>query len=203
MSQEIKETPISSDQTGRIDMNLARQAFADFLTAMGHDVTCDGLQDTPRRVTEAFREMTEGYHLSAKDHLDVTFEASQYDEIVALANISFVSMCEHHLLPFTGKAGVAYIPRDRVVGLSKLARVVDVYAKRLQLQERLTKQIADAIELHLKPKAVAVVIEAEHTCMTCRGALKPGAVMRTSFLTGGFKKDAAARAEALRLLEMR
>ncbi len=184
-------------------MNLARRAFADFLTAMGHDVTCDGLRDTPRRVTEAFREMTEGYHLHAKDHLDVTFEASQYDEIVALANISFVSMCEHHLLPFTGKAGVAYIPRDRVVGLSKLARVVDVYAKRLQLQERLTKQIADAIELHLKPKAVAVVIEAEHTCMTCRGALKPGAVMRTSFLTGGFKKDAAARAEALRLLEMR
>ena len=203
MSQEIKETPISSDQNGHIDMNGARKAFAAFLTAMGHDIACDGLRDTPRRVTEAFREMTGGYHENAKDHLAVTFEASQYDEIVALANISFVSMCEHHLLPFTGKAGVAYIPRDRVVGLSKLARVVDVFSKRLQLQERLTKQIADAIEEHLKPKAVAVVIEAEHSCMTCRGAMKSGAVMRTSFLTGGFKADAAARAEALRLLEMR
>jgi len=196
-------TPKVQEAPKPLDMAEARHAVRALLVALGHDPMSDGLKDTPRRVTEAFAEMTAGYFADPAKLLAVSFEAEKYDEIVALANISFVSMCEHHLLPFTGRAGVAYIPRDKVVGLSKLARVVDVYARRFQLQERLTKQIAEAIDIHLAPRAVAVVIEAEHSCMTCRGVMKQGAVMRTSCLTGGFQTDPAARAEALRLLEMR
>ncbi len=184
--------------------NLKAQAsLRGFLEAMGQDVDSDGLRDTPRRVVEAFAEMTAGYNEDPGKFLSVTFDAEHYDEIVALAHIPFVSMCEHHLLPFTGTAGVAYLPAEKVVGLSKLARVVDVFARRLQLQERMTKQIAMALVEHLKPRAVAVVVEAEHSCMTCRGVKKTGAVMRTSFLTGTFHDYPASRAEALRLLEAR
>jgi len=182
-----------------LDMDTAEDSVRALLMALGHDANADGLKDTPRRVVKAMVEMTSGYKEDPAKHLSVCFEA-EYDEIVALSDIPFVSMCEHHLLPFSGKAGVAYIPKDKVVGLSKLARVVDVFARRLQIQERLTQQVAQAIEENLNPRAVAVVIEAEHSCMTCRGVMKPGAVMRTSALRGAFHGDAAARSEALRLL---
>lgn len=187
----------------KADRSMAMHHLRGFLEALGHSADSDGLKETPRRVVDAFMEMTSGYAKDPATLLAVTFEAEQYDEIVALAHIPFVSMCEHHLLPFTGFAGVAYLPSNKVVGLSKLARVVDVFAQRLQLQERMTKQIAQALVDHLKPRAVAVVVEAEHSCMTCRGVKKTGAVMRTSFLTGRFHDDPAARSEALRLLEAR
>jgi len=200
LPEPLKPSMPSTDRVDQMDMEGARLAIRSFLTALGHKVDSDGLRDTPRRVSEAFVQMTAGYFEHPEKLLSVTFEAEKYDEIVALADISFVSMCEHHLLPFTGKAGVAYVPKAKVVGLSKLARVVDVYARRLQLQERLTKQVAEAIAKYLDPIAVAVVIEAEHSCMTCRGAMKPGAVMRTSSMQGTFRTNPAARAEALRLL---
>jgi len=170
------------------------------LEGLGFDVRVEGLRDTPRRVAKAYRELTSGYRMDAAAVLGVTFEAPSRD-IVVLAGIPFVSLCEHHLLPFTGSASVAYIPNGRVVGLSKLARVVDVFAKRLQLQERLTHEIAQSIEQHLGVESVAVTVEAVHSCMAIRGVQKTGAVMRTNTLRGVFKTDAAARAEVLKMLE--
>jgi len=170
------------------------------LEVLGFPVNEDGMKGTPKRVAKAWLEMSAGMDASPEPFLNVTFEEGAYDQAVALAGIPFVSLCEHHMLPFSGTAGVAYIPDGRVVGLSKLARTVDVFARRPQLQERLTQQVAEAVSKHLKPKGVAVVIEAQHSCMTCRGAMKPGAVMRTSAMRGAFMDDAASRAEVMRLL---
>lgn len=170
------------------------------LLNLGFPVEEESMADTPRRVVDSWLEMTRGQHEDPADHLAVTFSAEEYDQAVALAGIPFVSVCEHHMLPFIGTASVAYLPDKQVVGLSKLARTVDIYARRPQLQERLTKQIADAISTNLEPRGVAVVVEAAHSCMTSRGALKPGALMRTSALRGVFRTSPEARVEAMKLL---
>jgi GTP cyclohydrolase I len=180
-------------------------AVRELLLAIGEDPEREGLKDTPRRVVKALREMTSGEEDNVAALLKVSFDGGSYDEVVSLAGIPFTSTCEHHLLPFTGFAGVAYLPGKvgsnyRVVGLSKLARVVDVFARRLQLQEQMTTQIADALQKHLDPRGVAVLLEAEHTCMSCRGIKKSGAVMRTSVMRGIFQHNHAARAEVLQML---
>ena len=162
----------------------------------------EGLLDTPRRVINALQEMTSGYGQDPQEVLGTTFEKDGYDEMVVLRGIDFVSLCEHHMLPFTGTAAVGYVPGDRVVGLSKLARLVDCFARRLQIQERMTKQIADAVMEVLQPKGVGVVVAAHHSCMGCRGVRKAGADMVTSSLAGVMRKDAAARAEFLGLAGM-
>ncbi len=182
-------------------MERAQAGVKELLEGLGFDTSSEGLLDTPKRVAKAFTELTSGYKMDPAVVLGVTFEAPASKDIVVLAGIPFVSLCEHHLLPFTGHASVAYIPKDRVVGLSKLARVVDVYAKRLQLQEKLTAEIADAIATHLDVVDVAVAVEAVHSCMAIRGVQKAGAVMRTNSLRGAFKHNSAARAEVLRLME--
>ena len=194
-----------TDRVVNPDFHAAACAVQDLLEALGFaacagDPLPAGLVETPERVARALVEMTEGYHLDPAAILGVTFEA-EYDQIVALARIPFVSTCEHHLLPFIGYAGVAYLPQGRVVGLSKLARLVDVYAKRLQLQERMTQQIAVAMMDHLNPRGALVLVEAEHSCMACRGVKKPGAVMRTSAVRGTFLTDPTAKDEAMRLLQ--
>jgi GTP cyclohydrolase I len=160
----------------------------------------EGLRDTPRRVLEAFKELTAGYHVDPAALLKAQFERDGYDQVVTVRGIDFTSLCEHHLLPFTGTAAVGYLPAERVVGLSKLARLVQAYASRLQLQERLTQQIATALQEHLQPQGVAVVLRARHACMGCRGIRKPGAEMVTSALLGVFRTENAARAEVLAFL---
>lgn len=177
------------------------------LSSIGEDPDREGLRDTPKRVFKALVEMTDGADESAEQHLKVSFDSGDYDEVVLLRDIEFSSVCEHHLLPFSGVAHVAYLPsRDeetthwRVVGLSKLARVVAVFARRLQMQERITSQVADALVDHLKPRGVAVVLEATHSCLGCRGALKAGASMVTSATHGGFRTDSAARAEVMAMI---
>jgi GTP cyclohydrolase I len=167
----------------------------------GDDPTREGLFDTPGRVARAYREYFRGYLEDPRDHLARTFEeVGGYDEIVLLRDIPFHSHCEHHMAPIIGKAHVAYLPRDKVVGISKLARVTQGYAKRLQVQERLTAEIADAIWERLNPKGVAVVIEASHACMSARGVLKPGVTMTTSRMMGVFREDVRAREEVLKLM---
>lgn len=176
------------------------------LVAIGEDPEREGVRDTPKRVLKAFKEMTGGMHLDPADILGTTFDGGDYDEVVIVRNISFVSICEHHLLTFSGTADVAYLPAQvaegkfRVVGLSKIPRVVDVFARRLQLQEQMTSQIASALEEHLKPRGVAVLVQASHSCMECRGVKKAGASMITSVMRGIFKTDVSARAELMALL---
>lgn len=185
-----------------VDRTQAIEHLRAALIALGvHPVEGAGadIEGTPRRWVDAFIEMTSGYRKDAATYLAVRFPHEGQD-MVALTNIPFVSLCEHHLLPFSGTASVAYLPDgSQVVGLSKLARVVDTFAKRLQLQERLGAQIADAIEA-VYPRGCAIVLRAQHSCMACRGVSKPGAVMITSTLRGVFMKDAAARAEVLSIL---
>ena len=167
----------------------------------GDDPDREGLLDTPRRVARAWREYFRGYNEDPAEHLHRTFEeVGGYDEIVLLKDIPFQSHCEHHLAPIIGKAAIAYLPQDRVVGISKLARVLHGYARRLQVQERLTAQVADAIWEHLQPKGVAVVIEASHACMTARGVSTPGVMMTTSRMMGTFREDERSRREVLALM---
>lgn len=165
--------------------------------AEGPTANRDGLIETPHRAAKAWRELTAGYHADPPDLK--TFEAD-HDEIVVVAPIPFYSLCEHHLLPFHGSARIAYIPRDRILGLSKFARVTEYYARRLQVQERLTSQIAEHISDVLDPVAVGVIVRAEHLCMAMRGVEVPGAVTTTSVMVGAFRDDPAARQEALQLL---
>lgn len=175
------------------------QAVEFLLKAIGENPDREGLLKTPARVVKALFEMTEGYHTSAKEILEsATFNKEGYDQMVVLKNINFTSMCEHHMLPFTGTATVGYIPADRVVGLSKLARLVDCFAHRLQIQERLTSEIANALEEHLKPLGVGVIIEAHHSCMSCRGVRKDDSIMVTSALLGAMLQP-EPRSEFLRL----
>ena len=174
-------------------------AVTEILDAIGEDPSRQGLKGTPQRVARAYLELFAGMGEDPSRHFGAVFE-EQYDEMVVLRDIPFHSMCEHHLLPFMGKAHVAYLTDGRVVGISKLARVVDTLAHRPQVQERLTNQIADIIMDHLQPKGVAVVLEAQHTCMIIRGVKKPGSVMITSALRGLCKSNPATRQEAMGLL---
>ncbi|MEA3000177.1 MAG: cyclohydrolase [Sphingomonadales bacterium] len=167
----------------------------------GDDPDREGLLDTPARVARAWKEYASGYREDPSHHLSRTFdEVGGYDEIVLLKDIPFQSHCEHHLAPIIGKASIAYLPADRVVGISKLARVLHGYARRLQVQERLTAQVADCICEHLQPQGVAVVIEASHACMTARGVQTPGVMMTTSRMMGVFRDDERSRREVLALM---
>lgn len=180
----------------------AEEAVRTLLRFAGEDIAREGLRDTPARVIKSYAELFAGYNVDPKEILSTTFEEVEgYDEMIVLRDIEFTSHCEHHVLPFTGVAHIAYIPTSKVVGLSKLARLVDVYAKRLQIQEKMTAQIASSLSDVLKPKGVAVVIEATHMCMTMRGVRKPGSIMQTSHLTGLFKSDPRTRGEFFSLLK--
>ena len=168
----------------------------------GDDPTREGLLDTPKRVAKSYREFYAGYEIDPRDVLSRTFkEVSGYDEMVMLRDIEFESHCEHHMVPFTGKAHIAYLPACKVVGISKLARLVDAYARRLQIQEKMTAQIATTLNEILQPKGVAVVIEAVHQCMTSRGVHKHGSIMQTSHMLGRFREDARTRQEFFSLLQ--
>jgi len=174
------------------------------LRFLGEDIEREGLRETPARVVRAMSEHFGGYALDPGEYLAKTFEeVAGYDELVLVSDIEVFSHCEHHMVPFVGKAHVAYIPSGRVVGLSKIARVVDVFAKRLQVQEKLTKQIADAIQFHLEPQGVAVIMQCQHFCMCYRGVKKPGSWTSTSKLHGLFLVDAAARMELLTLIGLK
>jgi GTP cyclohydrolase I len=174
------------------------EAVRQLLRAVGEDPAREGLRDTPGRVLRALREMTSGYGQEPGQILERVF-AEQHDEMIVLRGIRFQSLCEHHLLPFVGTAHVGYVPQVAIVGLSKLARLVECFARRLQVQERLTDQIAQALMLHLKPRGAAVVIEATHSCMAYRGARQPDAIMRTSALLG-VMREPEVRAEFFRLI---
>lgn len=173
------------------------------LVAIGENPEREGVRDTPERVLKAFKEMTSGHLVDIEKLLSKDFDGGDYDEVIAVTDIDFVSLCEHHMLPFSGTCSVAYLPTNgRVVGLSKIPRVVDAYARRLQIQEGMTMQIAKALEKYLRPRGVGVLIQATHSCMSCRGVRKPHAKMITSVMSGAFRKDSAARDEVLRLFKM-
>ncbi len=182
-----------------VDTERIRKAAKEILLALGEDTEREGLKKTPERVARMYAELLGGMHEDPKKHLRSIF-TENYDEIVLLRNIPFYSICEHHLMPFIGSAHVAYLPSGTVLGVSKLARIVDCFARRLQTQERLTYQIADFIMNSLKPKGVAVVLEASHSCMTIRGIKKPGSEMVTSALRGIFRRDPKSRSEVLSLM---
>jgi GTP cyclohydrolase I len=174
-------------------------AVSTILTAIGEDPTREGLRDTPARVARMYAEVFSGLEEDPAAVLSTTFN-QPHDEMIVVRDIPFYSMCEHHLMPFTGRADVAYIPRDCVVGLSKLARLVDILSRRPQIQERLTCEIADNIEQVLDPRGVAVRIQAEHLCMTMRGIKKPGSIMMTTVTRGAFRDNPATRAEFFSLI---
>ena len=186
---------------GRPDREEAERAVRTLLQWAGDDPDREGLKDTPSRVASAFEDWFSGYKDDPESFLARTFEEVEgYDEMVVLRDIRFESHCEHHLAPIIGRAHVGYLPERRVVGISKLARVVDAYARRLQVQEKMNAQIANAIQKHLEPKGVAVVIEATHQCMTTRGVHKPGVTMVTSTMLGAFREDARTRREFLNII---
>lgn len=185
-----------------IDIPRIERAVREILVAIGEDPDRPGLRDTPSRVARMYAELFAGLRQCPSEHLKAVFDENHH-EMVVLRDVPFSSMCEHHLMPFEGVAHLAYIPGGKVLGLSKLARIVDVYAHRPQVQERLTSQIADLLESGLHVNGCAVVLEAVHTCMTCRGVRKAGSVMVTSALRGVMKSDSSTRAEALSLLHQR
>jgi len=182
-----------------MDRERIAKAVRDILIAVGEDPEREGLRDTPQRVARMYEEVFGGLGQDPAEHLTTSF-TERYDELVALRDISFNSMCEHHLMPFEGRAHVAYLPDGKVAGISKLARVVETFARRPQVQERLTTQIANLLMAKLEAKGVAVVIHAVHTCMTCRGVRKPGSVMVTSAVLGLCRSDPRTRSEVMALL---
>jgi GTP cyclohydrolase I len=186
----------------KIDETRIQKAVREILSAVGEDLKRDGLKDTPARVARMYGELLAGMRENPDIHLEKVFNEN-YDEIVLLRDIPFYSICEHHLMPFIGKAHVAYLPSGMILGVSKLARIVDCYARRLQTQERLTMQIADCLMSNLKPMGVAVVLEAAHSCMTIRGIKKPGSMMVTSAVRGRFRKDPRSRNEIMSLIHNR
>lgn len=198
----IESERTAAESTPGVDHARIEAAVREILAAIGEDPDREGLLDTPARVARMYAETSSGLHEDPSRHLKVTFDAG-HDEMIMVRDITMYSMCEHHLVPFHGKAHIAYIPNTdgRVTGLSKLARLVDGFARRPQVQERLTTQIADALESSLSPRGVLVVIEAEHMCMAMRGIRKTGASTVTSAVRGIFRTDVAARAEAMRLLD--
>ncbi len=180
--------------------NTMEEHFSQLIQAIGEDITREGLVDTPKRAAAAFRFLNNGYHKSLDNVLNNAIFESDTEDMVIVKEIELYSLCEHHLLPFTGKCHVAYLPRGKVLGLSKVARIVDMYARRLQIQERLTKQIADAIQEAVNPRGVAVVIEAKHLCMMMRGVEKQNSVMTTSCMLGQFRENISTRSEFLNLI---
>lgn len=188
----MTDTPVTQSEAEAAVRTLIRWA--------GDDPDREGLLETPKRVAKSYSELFIGYGVNPRDYLERTFdEVGGYDQLVILRDIRVVSFCEHHMLPFLGRAHVGYLPTDRVVGISKLARVVQGFSRRLQIQEKLTAEIADAIDEILKPKGVGVVVEAEHSCMTLRGVNTPGSSLITSHLTGVIRDDPRTREEFLRL----
>jgi GTP cyclohydrolase I len=179
----------------------AEKAVFTLLEYLDSDPRREGLADTPRRVIDSWDEVFSGYHSNAENILDSTFNAEGYDGIVLLSNIEFHSTCEHHLQPFSGRAHVAYIPVDRIVGISKLARIVDHHALRLQNQERITNDVANDLVSHLNPLGAAVIVQASHGCMRCRGVRKQNAIMTTSAMRGVFFDKQEARNELMQLIE--
>ena len=182
-----------------VDIEKTEKAIRDLLLAIGEDPDRPGLAETPKRCAKMYAELLSGMDRDAQEHLSKQFDVP-HSEFLLEKDIPFYSLCEHHLLPFFGKAHIAYLPNDRVVGLSKLARTVEVYARRLQLQEQMTTQIADDIMRHLDARGVMVVIEAEHLCMTMRGVKKPGAKTITTCVRGAFEEQAELRATVLSLI---
>ncbi|SMF96109.1 GTP cyclohydrolase I [Methylomagnum ishizawai] len=174
--------------------------FSQIIQELGEDVTREGLVDTPKRAAAAFRYLNSGYHMDLDKVLNNAIFEADTEDMVIVKDIELYSLCEHHLLPFIGKCHVAYLPRGKVVGLSKIARIVEMYARRLQIQERLTKQIATALQTAVDPKGVAVVIEAKHLCMMMRGVEKQNSVMTTSSMLGLFRKEISTRSEFLNLI---
>jgi GTP cyclohydrolase IA len=185
----------------KIDLEKIAQGVRLMLEGMGENPDRDGLKETPRRVADFYAELTEGLWQDASEHIK-SLPGDSHDEMVIVKDITFASVCEHHLAPFFGKCHIAYIPSGgRIVGLSKLARITDIFSKRLQVQERLTQQIAETLFDNLQPLGVMVVMEAEHTCMTMRGVKKAGSKTITSAVLGGFRKDPRTRAEAMSLIK--
>lgn len=194
----LKPVPAAMEKPTRAE---AEAAVRTLLQWAGDDPTREGLAETPARVARAFEEWFKGYAEDPEEYLKRTFEeVDGYDEMIVLRDIRFESYCEHHMAPIIGRAHVGYLPTHRVVGISKLARTVETYAKRLQVQEKMTAQIANAINKVLEPKGVAVVIEAQHQCMTTRGVHKPGVTMVTSTMLGAFRKDPMTRREFLTII---
>ena len=188
LSEHVRAAPAPASP--RPSREEAEAAVRTLIAYAGDNPAREGVLDTPKRVVDAYGEIYQGYRECPAEVLDRTFsETGGYDDFVLVKDIGFNSHCEHHMMPFYGKAHVAYMPTDRVVGLSKLARLVDVYSKRLQTQEHLTSQVAVAIDEILKPRGVAVMIEAEHMCMSLRGVTKPGALTVTTYFTGAFRDD--------------
>jgi GTP cyclohydrolase IA len=193
-------TPAHADSLSGHRGALVESAVHDLLVGVGEDPDRDGLLDTPSRVRRSLELLTQGYRLDPRDVVgDALFDV-EYDEMVLVKDVEVYSLCEHHLLPFFGRAHVGYVPRGRVVGLSKIPRLIDVFARRLQVQERLTRQIAECVQEILEPTAVGVVIEASHLCMMMRGVEKQQSTTRTSALLGAFREDDRARAEFLSLV---
>lgn len=189
---------------GGVDQERAEEAVRVLLRWAGDDPAREGLRDTPRRVVSAFRDWYSGYGVDPREYLRRTFEETAgYDEMVVLRDIEFESHCEHHMAPIIGRAHVGYLPTSKVVGISKLARVVDAYARRFQVQEKMTAEIAACINTVLQPRGVGVVIEAVHECMTTRGVHKRGVSMITSNMLGTFRSDARTRSEFLTFIEIR
>src|SRR6188472_1622072 len=190
----------SLPKCGAAKLARLEDTFRNLLEAIGEDAQREGLVRTPTRAARAFEILTNGYRQNLDDIVNGAIFSSEASEIILVKDIELYSMCEHHLLPFIGKAHVAYIPNGKVIGLSKVARIVDVFARRLQIQENLTIQVADALMQFLRPNGVAVVVEAKHLCMMMRGVEKQNSVMKTSCLLGSFKEDARTRGEFLALL---
>ena len=179
---------------------MMEDLFSKIITEIGEDVTREGLLDTPKRAAKAFKFLNNGYDKTLEEVLNGAIFEAETEDMVIVKDIELYSLCEHHLLPFLGKCHIAYIPDGKVLGLSKLARIVDMYARRLQIQEKLTKQIADAVEISIGAKGVAVVVEAKHLCMMMRGVEKQNSVMMTSVMTGIFREDRSTRVEFLNLI---
>ncbi len=195
--EQQREEPVP----GVVDLEMIARGVRLILEGIGEDPERAGLQRTPERVAEMYAELTSGMHEDPKQHVQ-PLPGDTHDEMVIIKDISIASVCEHHLAPFVGRCHIAYIPKNgRILGLSKLARLAETFARRLQVQERLTSQIANTLYEALKPLGVMVVIEAEHTCMTLRGVKKPGAITVTSCVLGGFRKDPRTRAEAMALIK--
>ena len=200
-AKPVTATPASMSQLAKPSRAEVEAAVRTIIRWAGDDPTRDGLHETPARVTRAYEEYFKGYSEDPEAILQKTFEEIEgYDNMIVLRGIRFESHCEHHMAPIIGRAWIAYLPRGRVVGISKLARVVEIYAKRLQIQEKMTAQIANAIEQVLQPHGVAVVLKAEHQCMTTRGIMKPGTDLVTSHMTGGFRDCPMTRQEFLAMV---
>jgi GTP cyclohydrolase I len=191
--------PSGAGETPPVDFARIERAVREILIAVGEDPDREGLLETPARVARMYAEMFSGLKLDPREHVRKFF-TEQYDEVVLVRDISFCSMCEHHLLPFIGRAHVAYIPNGKVIGLSKIARVVEVISRRPQVQERMTEDIANLLESELGAKGIAVIIEASHSCMTIRGVKKPGSSMVTSAMKGLFRSNLSSRAEVMQLI---